>query len=147
MKQETFLRNISICDDGCWESNITPSVKYAKIRHNGKNEFAHRYIWEVINGPIPNGLCIRHSCDNTRCVNPDHLLSGTHRDNMHDMSVRGRVSGGCDTKLSKGEIWLAAKLRRAGINTKVIGKMFKVTRQSICKYTKYHYMYTGGAYE
>lgn len=34
---------------------------------------------------------MRHSCDNTRCVNPDHLLLGTHAENMADMKSRGRA--------------------------------------------------------
>ena len=56
---------------------------------------AHRFSWEIINGPIPAGLCILHRCDNPRCVNPEHLFIGTKADNNADMLAKGRrVKGG-----------------------------------------------------
>jgi hypothetical protein len=36
------------------------------------------------------GLVVRHACDNPRCINPDHLLIGTHQDNSNDKLTRGR---------------------------------------------------------
>lgn len=41
-----------------------------------------------------DGLEIRHTCDNPRCINPLHLVTGTHADNMGDMRVRGRAASG-----------------------------------------------------
>jgi hypothetical protein len=52
---------------------------------------AYRLTWEVANGPIPDGLYVLHTCDNRRCVNPEHLTLGTHADNMEDMRVKGRA--------------------------------------------------------
>ena len=50
----------------------------------------HRVVWAEANGPIPEGLLVRHSCDNPPCVNIEHLLIGTWADNVADMVERGR---------------------------------------------------------
>ncbi len=52
--------------------------------------FAHRFAWEVANGPIPAGMFVCHSCDVPLCCNPAHLFLGTQADNMADMDRKGR---------------------------------------------------------
>ncbi len=55
---------------------------------------AHRAVWELFNGPVPEGLIVRHKCDNPRCCNPDHLELGTQKDNVQDCRDRGRMTVG-----------------------------------------------------
>lgn len=55
---------------------------------------AHRLAWIVANGPIPDGLCICHHCDNPPCINPAHLFLGTICDNNVDRMVKDRGTFG-----------------------------------------------------
>jgi len=51
---------------------------------------AHRVAWELVNGPIPEGMDLCHECDNRLCVNVDHLFIGTRSENMLDCVEKGR---------------------------------------------------------
>lgn len=55
----------------------------------GPNIKVHREVFNDTNGYYPE--VVRHSCDNRRCINPEHLLGGNHYDNMRDRKDRGRV--------------------------------------------------------
>ena len=50
----------------------------------------HRWVWEQINGPIPDGMWVLHRCDNRLCYRYDHLFLGTNADNARDMWNKGR---------------------------------------------------------
>ena len=63
---------------------------------------AHRAAYLAFNGPIPDGLLVRHICDNKVCVNPDHLIVGTQSDNLDDMTCRGRAFWGAQTHCKNG---------------------------------------------
>ena len=51
---------------------------------------AHRVAWERAHGPIPDGMCICHRCDNRACINLDHLFLGTNADNTRDRDIKHR---------------------------------------------------------
>ena len=81
-------------DGQCWETDYSPNNHgYSKINIDGKNVFCHRIAWEIHNcEPIPDGMVVRHTCDNPRCINPEHLVLGTMKDNTDDMLQRDRYS-------------------------------------------------------
>jgi len=51
---------------------------------------AHRYAYELLIGPIPDGKILCHTCDTPPCVRPDHLFLGSYQDNNLDMMTKGR---------------------------------------------------------
>lgn len=70
----------------------TDNFGYGKYTEQGtrKTKLAHRVAWEEANGPIPDGMCVLHECDNPPCVNDEHLFLGTREDNNKDRTVKGR---------------------------------------------------------
>lgn len=88
---ERFWGRVLKSDKGCWEYS-------GSLTHNGYGDLsvsygerrAHRYSWALSNGAIPNDKMVLHSCDNRKCVNPDHLFLGEGKDNTRDMYEKGR---------------------------------------------------------
>ena len=89
-KEERFWVKVVRGPD-CWNWNGGKLVEgYGRFVDRGKYVLAHRVSWEIHNGPIPEGLCVLHRCDNPPCTNPDHLFVGTHGDNARDRAAKGR---------------------------------------------------------
>jgi len=81
---------------GCWEwPKARHAGGYGWIRREGRSEVAHRHA-VALDGRDPAGWVVRHSCNNPPCVNPDHLLLGTHADNAQDREDAGRTKRGVD---------------------------------------------------
>ena len=84
---------------GCWVwlagvQGGDASFPYGSIKVNGRSRAAHKAAYETFSGPVPKGLCVCHTCDNSRCINPAHLFVGTHADNHTDRNAKGRQAKG-----------------------------------------------------
>lgn len=91
---EKFMENlIPIPITGCllWGGYWHPRG-YGRVYAGGKPQFrsAHVVLWELLNGPKPEGMDICHACDVRPCCNPVHLFLGTRKQNMEDMVRKGR---------------------------------------------------------
>lgn len=80
---------------------------------DGLTHKTHRLAWEFTNGPIPEGLCACHRCDNPPCCNPAHLFLATNQENTADKMAKGREARG--EKLSIAT--RAKALRGVAVNT------------------------------
>lgn len=80
--------------DGCWEwTGSFTTTGYGSF-YDKKMYRAHRFSWVLFNGDIPDGLHVCHTCDNRKCVNPEHLFLGTNMDNLNDRQNKGRQAKG-----------------------------------------------------
>ena len=71
-------------DGDCWEWTGTKANRgYGSIHHNGRDGYLpHRLSYELLVGPIPDGLVLDHLCKNRCCVRPSHLEPVTNRVNI-----------------------------------------------------------------
>lgn len=61
---------------------------YGQILADGRNQLAHRVMYELLVGPIPAGMELDHLCCVPRCIRPDHLEPVTHAENMRRYGER-----------------------------------------------------------
>lgn len=90
-----LLAKYQVVANGCWEWTGTKNrqgygVVGLYIGGAAIGVPAPRLQWMHHHGEIPAGQVVMHSCDNPPCINPDHLLIGTQKDNLDDMRRKGR---------------------------------------------------------
>lgn len=91
-----------VSQSGCWiwvkgKNQYGYGLIYAKP----KKRLVTHLMYERYKGPIQSGMIIMHTCDTPECCNPDHLISGTQRDNMRDCVAKGRSNKGSRNGLAK----------------------------------------------
>lgn len=127
----------------CWEFTGSFMNGYGQIKIDGKMVLTHRFSWEHHNDQkIPDGLFVLHACDNRPCVNPDHLRTGTHQDNMADRQARGRYwtpkgETNPNSKLSNDDVLY---IYRSGLSNAKLAKMSNAGKTTI------NHIKTGGTW-
>ena len=90
-----LMTRVKEVGSGCieWQGSMHPGG-YGKVEVNGRHYAAHRLIYELTVGPIPEGMYLLHSCDNPKCCNVEHLRPGTQRENVQEAASKGHLMKG-----------------------------------------------------
>ena len=67
--------------DTCWLWQSATCKGYGLFSYLGKEVYAHRFSYELLVGPIPEGMELDHLCRSPACVNPARLEPVTHQEN------------------------------------------------------------------
>lgn len=87
---------------------------YGRMRVSGSLMYAHRYAWERVNGAIPDGLEIDHTCHNPACCNVEHLRLADRKNNMANRrGAQTNSSSGVRNVYRHGRGW-KVKVQRKG---------------------------------
>jgi len=127
--RETVLERVEISPTGCWLwRGPFDGRGYGRVKSHGRTVIAHRFVYELLAGAIPDAMPLDHICHSSdltcpgdtgcahrRCVNPEHLEPVTAAENnrrmMRNLAARGTffkpinhgTSAGCKAHLRRGE--------------------------------------------
>lgn len=122
-----FMNKVEKKESGCWEWK-------AKLTAGGygvwdRTKLAHRVSFEMFKHSIPNKKHICHTCDNRKCVNPDHLWVGTAKENIEDAIKKNRIKplkgeNSPQAKLTWKEVKLIREKKMKGSSLSILAKEF-----------------------
>ena len=120
-----------------WKGSVTGGGYPVKWRA-GRTRMYCRLLWEDTHGRIPKGYCVCHRCDNTRCVNINHLFLGTYADNTRDMWLKGRggwLKGEAHGRavMTEKKVKEMRKKYRNGVRIKELSEEFGLSRTATHK--------------
>lgn len=128
--------------EGCWLwTGAQDKRGYGGfVAPDGKRTLAHRFSFSRFVGPIPAGVLILHRCDMPKCVRPDHLFAGTHKDNTADAMQKGRQvippqqgERNSAAKLTADQVREIVARRKSGESARQLAVAFAVGFQHIRK--------------
>lgn len=105
---ERIMSRRHFAESGCHEyTGYIHPLGYGELIFKGKMWKVHRLVWVALKGPIPSWprAVVLHSCDNRKCINPDHLSLGTQQENIRDCVTKGRQASARKTHCSRGHAY------------------------------------------
>lgn len=132
-----LLENIKIENDcWIWQRGIFSKDGYGQTQINKKKYRTHRLSYMVFKGIDPGKMYVCHTCDNRKCVNPEHLWLGTARQNTKDSLDKGRsvLLKGEDSYssfLTENEVKEIKILLKKGIFQREIAILYGVSQSNI----------------
>jgi hypothetical protein len=105
----------------CWVWQLTLRDGYGTVGRGGR-QMAHRWYYERLAGPIPDGLQLDHLCRNRACVNPDHLEPVTHAENCRR---------GASAVLTPTDVRAIRQLLVNGVKQATIAAMYGIAQPTV----------------
>lgn len=137
------LRTTQHPETGCWEyaGKFKDKDGYALVWYPGSHGKRlvrlHRLVWELTHEAIPPTVHVCHTCDNPPCINPEHLFTGTSRDNNDDKVRKGRHARGETAGRSKLTDMQVREMRAlyaaGGESTNTLARRFGITQATTWK--------------
>ena|ERR1017187_3248789 len=106
-----------------WKGSKLPKGYGQFVITNRSTVKAHRFAYEIENGPIPKGRLCCHHCDRPDCVRSEHLFLGTDKDNIQDCVNKNRRF----SKLTKKNVLFIRNFPQFRGITIVLSKQFNVS--------------------
>jgi hypothetical protein len=115
-----------------WNGGTTghPKHDYGVWWYKGKHLTAHDVSYILTHGDIPESMVICHTCDNPKCVNPNHLWAGTHKDNYEDMVAKKRQKYP-SSKLTSEKVVLLRQRFGTGESRTALAKEYGISREML----------------
>lgn len=142
--RELLMSRMVVAPNGCWEwQGYRARSGYGTLSRNNYPVTVHRAMMEL-DGPIPKGKVVMHTCDNPPCINPAHLVVADQLANARDMYqkkrdgrsihpatryARGSRMG--TSKLNEAKVAEIRRRLRTGDGYKKLAKEFEVSRRAV----------------
>jgi hypothetical protein len=114
--------------DECWLwTGQVDKDGYGWLRLGKSMVRAHRFSFVLHGGVLAEDQLLRHKCNTPGCVNPRHVIPGSHDANMKDRLEAGHYATGQDHPAAKFSDEIVEQVRGASGTYEEISKRFGIS--------------------